>query len=140
MSDGRAAGASPAAADTELVQALRSGDEAAFDRLVSDWSPSMLRIARTYVATWTAAEDIVQDTWLAVVRGLPRFEHRSSLRTWVLSILANRARSRATREVVWSPLPPEPPAVDPRRFRDGDDLNPGDADVFPASLGQYELK
>jgi RNA polymerase sigma-70 factor (ECF subfamily) len=118
--------ADPRPADAELVEALRGGDEAAFSRLVSEWSPSMLRIARTYVGTWAAAEDVVQDTWMAVVRGLPQFAHRSSLRTWVLTILGNRARSRATREVVWAELPPDlDAAVDPGRFRDDSDPFPG---------------
>jgi RNA polymerase sigma-70 factor (ECF subfamily) len=137
MSEGQATGASPLAAasgDAELLAALRAGDEAAFAELVAAWSPSMLRIARSFVGTWQAAEDVVQDTWLGVVRGLGGFEGRSSLRTWVLSILANRARSRATRDrrlVLWSDLAQPEAAgdagswVDPARFRGPGDPYPG---------------
>jgi RNA polymerase sigma-70 factor (ECF subfamily) len=120
--------------DAELVAALRAGDEAAFSELVAAWSPSMLRIARSFVGTWQAAEDVVQDTWLGVIRGLGGFEQRSSLRTWVLSILANRARSRAARDrrlVLWSDLA-EPDGdggagsfVDPSRFQGPGDPYPG---------------
>ena len=140
MSEGQATGASRTAAasgDAALLAALRAGDEAAFAELVAAWSPSMLRIARSFVGTWQAAEDVVQDTWLGVVRGLADFEQRSTLRTWVLSILANRARTRATRDrrlVLWSDLaPPEADGdtgrwvdgVDPARFRGPDDPYPG---------------
>ena len=133
MSDGHAAAAPPAGRDADLVRSLRDGDEAAFRQLVLNWSPPMLRIARTYVGTWAAAEDVVQDTWLAVVRGLPRFEQRSSLRTWALSILANRARTRAARDhavVAWSQLPHQgeeggADPVEPGRFRGPDDPYPG---------------
>jgi len=140
MSEGQATGASrtaSASGDAALLAALRAGDEAAFAELVAAWSPSMLRIARSFVGTWQAAEDVVQDTWLGVVRGLADFEQRSTLRTWVLSILANRARTRATRDrrlVLWSDLaPPEADGdtgrwvdgVDPARFRGPDDPYPG---------------
>jgi RNA polymerase sigma-70 factor, ECF subfamily len=137
MSEGQATGASQAVAasgDAELLASLRAGDEAAFAELVAAWSPSMLRIARSFVGTWQAAEDVVQDTWLGVIRGLGNFEGRSSLRTWMLSILANRARSRATRDrrlVLWSDLM-EPAGdgdagswVDPARFRGAGDEYPG---------------
>src|SRR4051794_21124731 len=72
--------------DSEVVARLRAGDEAAFAALVDRWSPTMLRIARAYVSTAQSAEDAVQDTWLGVIRGLARFEGRSSLRTWVFTI------------------------------------------------------
>jgi RNA polymerase sigma-70 factor, ECF subfamily len=120
--------------DDDLVDALRRGDEAAFADLVERWSPVMLRIARTYVGTWQAAEDAVQDTWLAVVHGLSGFEQRSSLRTWVFTILANRARTRGARDrrsVPWSELvEPERDGdatawVDPARFRGPGDPYPG---------------
>jgi RNA polymerase sigma-70 factor (ECF subfamily) len=113
-----------------LLAALRSGDESAFTRLVSDWSPAMLRVARGYVASWQAAEDAVQDAWLGVVHGLDRFEGRSSLRTWVFTILTNRARTRGVRDkrtVPWSQLTDgaEPPEVDPGRFQGSDGEYPG---------------
>lgn len=121
--------------DAQLVDALRRGDETAFAGLVDEWSPTMLRIARTHVATWAAAEDAVQDTWLAVVHGLGGFEGRSSLRTWVFTILANRARTRGVRDrrtLPWSALEDGELApgdltswVDPARFRGSDDTRPG---------------
>jgi RNA polymerase sigma-70 factor, ECF subfamily len=84
--------------DHALVERLRAGDEEAFMDLVARWSPSMLRVARMYVPTQAAAEDVVQEAWLAVLTGIDRFEERSSLRTWVYSILVNRARTRGERE------------------------------------------
>jgi RNA polymerase sigma-70 factor (ECF subfamily) len=84
--------------DHALVERLRAGDEEAFMDLVERWSPSLLRVARMYVPTTAVAEDVVQETWLAVLQGIGRFEERSSLRTWVFSILVNRARTRGARE------------------------------------------
>jgi RNA polymerase sigma-70 factor, ECF subfamily len=84
--------------DHLLVERLRAGDEEAFMDLVARWSPSMLRVARMYVPTQAVAEDVVQETWLGVLNGIDRFEGRSSLRTWVFSILVNRARTRGERE------------------------------------------
>src|SRR4051794_12648600 len=66
--------------------------------LVVRWSPSMLRVARMYVPSQAVAEEVVQETWLGVLNGIDRFEGRSSLRTWVFSILVNRARTRGERE------------------------------------------
>lgn len=94
----------------------------------------MLRVARTFVPTWAAAEDAVQDTWLAVIHGLDGFEGRSSLRTWVFTILANRARTRGSREQRTVPLSSLADAVsagdldswvDPDRFRGPGDEHPG---------------
>ena len=117
-------------ADTELVDRLRAGDADAFAQLVENWSPLMLRLARTHVSTPASAEEIVQETWLAVIRGLDRFEGRSSLRTWVFRILTNQAKTRGVREartVPWSSVVPEEqgPTVDPDRFRGPDDRWPG---------------
>jgi RNA polymerase sigma-70 factor, ECF subfamily len=90
----------------------------------------MLRVARTYVSTDASAQELVQDAWLAVIRGLAGFEGRSLLRTWVLAILANLARTRGAREartIPWSSMttaPSEEPAVDPDRFRDVNDRWP----------------
>jgi RNA polymerase sigma-70 factor, ECF subfamily len=84
--------------DHLLVERLRAGDEEAFMDLVVSWSPSMLRVARMYVPSQAVAEDVVQETWLGVLNGIDRFERRSSLRTWVFSILVNRARTRGERE------------------------------------------
>jgi RNA polymerase sigma-70 factor (ECF subfamily) len=85
-------------AEAELVQALRDGDERAFARLVDMYGASMLRVARLYVRDQAVAQEIVQDTWLAFLRGLDRFEGRSSLRTWLFSILVNIAKTRGVRE------------------------------------------
>lgn len=117
-------------AHSGLVDLLRAGDAAAFTQLVENWSPLMLRLARAYVSTQASAEEIVQESWLAVIRGLDRFEGRSSLRTWVFRILTNQAKTRGIREartVPWSSVVPEGqgPTVDPDRFRGLDDQWPG---------------
>jgi RNA polymerase sigma-70 factor (ECF subfamily) len=115
--------------DHLLVERLRAGDEEAFMDLVRRWSPTMLRVARMYVSSQAVAEDVVQETWLGVLNGLDRFEERSSLRTWVFSILVNRARSRGQREARTVPFAAlgreevdgEFAAVGPERFvREGD--------------------
>lgn len=82
----------------DVLDGLRTGDEAAFATLVDDLSPGLLRMARTYVRTTAAAEDVVQETWLAVVRGLERFEGRSALSTWIYGICINVARNRGVRD------------------------------------------
>jgi RNA polymerase sigma-70 factor, ECF subfamily len=121
---------SPAPADRDLVHRLRDGDEGAFAEIVGGWSPMMRRVARTHVSTDASAEEIVQDTWLAVIHGLARFEGRSSLRTWVFQILTNRAKTcgvREARSVPWSSVGPfddDSPSVDPDRFRGPDDQYP----------------
>jgi RNA polymerase sigma-70 factor (ECF subfamily) len=81
-----------------LVARLRSGDEAAFAALVDDLHGRLLRLAASFTPSVVLAEDIVQETWLAVIRGLRGFEGRSSLRTWIFSILVRRARTLAARE------------------------------------------
>src|SRR4051794_35912681 len=73
--------------DTTLLVRLRAGDEVAFAEIVQAWSPRLLRVARTFVSTDASAQEIVQETWLGVIRGLDRFEGRSSLQTWVFTIL-----------------------------------------------------
>jgi RNA polymerase sigma-70 factor, ECF subfamily len=84
--------------DQELVERARGGDEEAFALLVRRYSPMLLRLARMYVPTDALAEDVVQETWVAVVRGLERFEGRSSFKTWLFRILVNRAKTRGVRE------------------------------------------
>lgn len=114
-------------ADAPLVRRLRDGDERAFAEIVDAWSPMMLRVARSFVSTDASAEEIVQEAWLAVVRGLDRFEGRSSLRTWVFRILTNLGKTRGVREArstPWSSLGPmgdSGPTVDQARFRGPDD-------------------
>ncbi len=85
-------------ADVDLLSRLRDGDEAAFVQLVERYQSRLLRLARSMVSTPAVAEEVVQDTWMAVVKGIERFEGRSSLRTWLFRILANRARSTGIRE------------------------------------------
>lgn len=109
--------------DALLVAALRAGDEQAFGELVDRHYDSMLRVARTHVATKEAAEDVVQETFLGVIQGIDRFEERSSLKTWMFRILVNRAKTRGEREGrtrPFSSLQPEledgEPSVAPERF------------------------
>jgi RNA polymerase sigma-70 factor, ECF subfamily len=108
--------------DLALVARIRGGDEAAFMALVELLQPSMLRVASMYVSSRAVAEEVVQDAWLGVLRGLDRFEGRSSLRTWVFRILTNTAKTRGLREgraVPFSSLAGDDldgPAVDPDRF------------------------
>lgn len=90
-------GSAPAV-DLALVAALREGDETAFSRLVEEHDASLRRIARIYVSSAAVADEVVQDTWLGVIQGVWAFEGRSSLKTWILRILANRAKTRALHE------------------------------------------
>jgi RNA polymerase sigma-70 factor (ECF subfamily) len=105
--------------DGDLVDRLRAGDEAAFTRLVDGWSGAMLRLATSYVVG-ASAEEVVQDTWLAVIEHLDEFEGRSSLKHWVFRILANTAKRRAARDrrvlPVGDPGAEIGPTVDPDRF------------------------
>src|SRR3954447_19330132 len=84
----------PAAADAALLERLRAGDEAAFEALVARHYATMLAVAQNYVKGRAIAEEVVQETWLGVIKGLDRFEGRSSLKAWVLSILVNQAKTR----------------------------------------------
>lgn len=116
--------------DDVLVPRLRAGDDAAFAFVLQAWSPSMLRVARRCVATDTAAAEVVQDTWLAMIEGLAGFEGRSSVKTWVFRILLNKARrlgGAESRTVPYSSLGPEDagPTVDPSRFQGPDEPFPG---------------
>ena len=84
--------------ETVLVEALRRRDEAAFVTLVERYHVSLVRLAQLYVADHAAAEEVVQDTWLGVLKGIDRFEGRSSLKTWLFRILTNTAKTRGVRE------------------------------------------
>jgi RNA polymerase sigma-70 factor (ECF subfamily) len=106
----------PVDMDLQLLDQLRAGDERAFITLVSRHNGSMLRLARTFVHSEALAEETVQDTWVAMLRGLDAFEGRSSLRTWLLAILVNRARSTGVREARSVPTADPTPAVDAARF------------------------
>jgi RNA polymerase sigma-70 factor, ECF subfamily len=104
-----------------LVLALRAGDEAAFAHVIDSYSPSLLRVALSYVHNRAVAEEVVQEAWLGVLRGIDRFEGRSSLKTWIFRIAVNMAKTRAGREsrsLPFSALADEP-TVDPERFADG---------------------
>src|SRR5919199_2450600 len=84
--------------DMQLVDALRAGDEAAFQALMDMYGASMLRVARMFVASRAIAEEVVQDAWIGVLNGIGRFEGRSSLKTWIFRILTNIAKTRGERE------------------------------------------
>jgi RNA polymerase sigma-70 factor, ECF subfamily len=101
--------------DIEQLNRLRCGDEEAFVMLVARYQQSMLRLARSMVSSEAVAEEVVQDTWLGVVRGIDRFEGRSSFKTWLFGILVNRARSAGSKEQPNTPLE-SLHAVDPSRF------------------------
>jgi RNA polymerase sigma-70 factor (ECF subfamily) len=112
-----------AVASEELTLAqLRAGDEMAFRELVTRHNRAMKRVALTFVRSPSVADEVVQETWLAVIQGLERFEGRSSLKTWIFRILVNRAQSRGVREqrtTPFSSLAPadeDGPTVDPDRF------------------------
>jgi RNA polymerase sigma-70 factor (ECF subfamily) len=114
--------------DLRLATAAQQGDERAFEVLVDRYNASLLRVAMLYLRDRSVAEEVVQETWLGVIRGLDRFERRSLLRTWIFRILTNTAKTRAVREsrsVPFSALATteaaDGPSVDPERFRGADD-------------------
>jgi len=117
--------------DADLAAALRARDENSFRTVVDAWTPLMTRVARSHVSTDASADEVVQDAWLAVLRGIDRFEGRSSLRTWTFRILTNLAKTRGVREKRSLPLSDLGPTVDPGRFRDADDPYPDHWKVFP---------
>jgi RNA polymerase sigma-70 factor (ECF subfamily) len=127
-----------AAEETELLARLRAGDERAFETLVERHYPTMLAVARHYVSSRAVAEEVVQEAWLGVLEGLDRFEGRSSLRTWILRILVNKAKTRGARDARTVPFASlasvgEEPAVDPERFRGPDDPFPGHWRAYPGN-------
>lgn len=111
--------------ELSLIEALRSGDEQAFLLLVERLHGQMMRIAQHYVLDRQMAEEVIQDTWLGVLRGLANFEQRSSLQTWIFHILTNRAKTRARREQRhlcfsdFGEFTDDEPAVSADRFRTG---------------------
>ena len=88
----------PVIDEAALVTALRGGDEAAFAALVERHTPSMLRVAAGYVPNHQIAEEVVQETWIALLKGIDGFEGRSSLRTWLFTVMVNIAKQRGLRE------------------------------------------
>jgi RNA polymerase sigma-70 factor, ECF subfamily len=117
-------------AETDLLARLRAGDEAAFESLINRHYATLLAVAMSYVKGRAVAEEVVQETWLAVIEGLGRFEGRSSLKTWILAILVNKAKTRGVREARTVPFTTldtaaDEPAVPRERFRGPDDAYPG---------------
>jgi RNA polymerase sigma-70 factor, ECF subfamily len=100
----------------DLLDRLRAGDETAFVQLVDTYHAPLLRLATTYVPNRSVAEEVVQDTWLAVLRGLDGFEGRSSLKTWLFRILLNRARTAGVKEQRAGRPTDDELGLDPGRF------------------------
>jgi RNA polymerase sigma-70 factor, ECF subfamily len=123
--------------DLEIVRRLRAGDEDAFMALVERLQPQMLHVARMFVSSKGIAEDVVQDSWLAVLQGIDRFEGRSSLQTWIFRIVANQAKTRGQREarsVPFSSLASEgadDEGLEASWFRGAKDRWPGGWMAFP---------
>jgi RNA polymerase sigma-70 factor, ECF subfamily len=127
-------GAGRPGTDEDLLTALRQGDEDAFRRLVAEHGPFLLRLALMHLPSRAIAEEVVQDTWVAALNGIDRFEGRSSLRTWLASILLNKAKTLGRRERRVLPFSflarrreegRDEPAVDPERFQSRRDQEPG---------------
>jgi RNA polymerase sigma-70 factor (ECF subfamily) len=127
--------------DGELVAALRSGDEDAFADVVRRWSPGLLRLARLHVPSQEVAEEVVQETWMAVLRGVGGYEGRGPLRSWVIGILLNQARHHGRRERRSLPFAAlrrtreegrDEPAVPPAAFQGWNGQRPGAWVVPPA--------
>jgi RNA polymerase sigma-70 factor (ECF subfamily) len=110
--------------EASLLNSLRAGDESTFTWLVEKYHPSLVRLARLFVREETIAEELAQETWLAVLQGLNHFERRSSFKTWIFTILTNKAKTRGQREKRTVPLTDleeelhasRQPTVDPERF------------------------
>jgi len=132
---GRAGGVD-VADDATLVARLLDGEGSAFEQVVAGLYPAMFAVARGYVRTRSVAEEVVQEAWLGVLKGLEGFEGRAKLSTWVLQIVANIARDRAVREARSLPfssleLDDAEPVVEPERFRGADEPYPGGWRSFP---------
>jgi RNA polymerase sigma-70 factor (ECF subfamily) len=136
----------PSVDELQLLDALRRGDERAFAALVEEHGGAMLRIARLYVRDRAVAEEVIQEAWLGLLRGLDRFEGRSSLRTWLFRIVTNLAKTRGVREsrsVAFSALAGEEvedtgPSVPPERFRGPEDRWSGHWASPPEEWGRPE--
>jgi RNA polymerase sigma-70 factor (ECF subfamily) len=108
--------AQPPDEDADLIARLRAGDEQAFVALVTRHHAAMLRLAGSFVSSTAVAEEVVQDTWVGVLRGIDGFAERSTFRTWLLRILVNRARSTGVRERRSVAVGDAGPVVDGSRF------------------------
>jgi RNA polymerase sigma-70 factor (ECF subfamily) len=127
----------PSAEETELLARLRAGDERAFETLVNRHYRTMLAVAQTYVGSRAVAEEVVQEAWLGVLKGLDGFEGRSALATWIMRIVVNIARTRGGREarsIPYAALAGEGDehSVEPERFRAAGDGFPGHWRAYPA--------
>lgn len=116
--------------DGALVAALRAGDERAFEWVLDRYDASLHRVARTFVSSNAAVDEVVQDTWLGVIEGIDRFEQRSSVKTWIFHIMMNKAKTRGIRDKRTVPFATMDddgfgPTIDPGRFF------PADHDDFP---------
>lgn len=113
--------------ESDVIEALRRGDEAVFAQLVTTHTPALLRAARGYVPNHAIAEEVVQETWIALVKGIAKFEGRSSLRTWLFAVMANIAKTRGVREHrdADALVAAMGPTVDPSRFHGPDDPRAG---------------
>ena len=125
-----------ATVEADLLTRLRAGDERAFETLVMRHHRTMLAVARQYVSTRAVAEEVVQEAWLGVIKGIDRFEGRSSLSTWILRILVNIAKTRGVREsrsVPYAALagPDDEVSVEADRFRGPNDQYTGGWWAFP---------
>lgn len=107
--------------DAELLESLLGGDESSFTELVRRYHTTLVKVARYYVASAATAEDVAQDTWIAVLKGIEKFEGRSSLKTWLLRICVNRARTSGVKEHRSIPVDPNEsgPTVAAHRFDRG---------------------
>jgi RNA polymerase sigma-70 factor, ECF subfamily len=134
----------PPAGEQELVAGLRHRDESTFSRLVTTHHSSLLRVARMYAGSEAVAEEVVQETWLGVLKGIDRFEGRCTIKTWIFQILVNRAKTRGEREGRMIPFSamfdpaadPGGPAVDPSQFNENDLEWPGGWVAQPRDWGK----
>jgi RNA polymerase sigma-70 factor (ECF subfamily) len=138
--------------EARLIEGLRAGDEAAFAELMREYGAGMLRVAQMFVSSRAVAEEVVQEAWLGVLKGIGRFEGRSSLKTWLFRIVANTAKTRGVREARSIPFSAlgaaeGEPAVDPDRFLGAGERFPGHWAVPPQAwapegrlLGQETLE
>lgn len=111
--------------EAALVAALRRGDREAFGQLVDALTPALLRVARGYVPDDAIAEEVVQQTWIALVTGIDAFEGRSSLTTWLVTVMSNIAKARGVREPVDREMVIAAASVDPARFHGPDEPGAG---------------
>jgi len=131
--------------EVALVSAVRAGDERAFEELVDQHGAAMRRFALSIVQNAATADEVVQEAWLNVLRGIERFEGRSALKTWIFRIVANTAKTRAEREARSVPFSTfaseaaeDEPSVDPSRFRNP--RFPGGWTTFPEPWEQLEAR